>query len=64
MEKNIYILSKATEKKYVLSIDEDIVLFEVKIKEGVSSYFINKEPYSPRNEYHEMIINNWPFGFD
>jgi hypothetical protein len=64
MEKNIYILSQTNEKKYVLSVDEDIILFEIKSKDGVNQYFINKEPYSPKNEYHEMIMNNWPFGFD
>ncbi len=64
MKKNVYVLSQSVEKKYVLSVDEDIVLFEIKSIEGVTSYFINKEPYNPKNSYHESIINNWPFGFD
>ena len=64
MEKSVHILSQSVEKKYVLSVDEDIVLFEVKSIEGRTTYFINKEPYNPNNSYHEMIMNNWQFGFD
>lgn len=64
MEKSIYVLSQSVEKKYVLSVDDDIVLFEIKSIEDVNKYFINKEPYDPKNIYHEAIMNNWPFGFD
>jgi hypothetical protein len=64
MEKRIYLLSQSIEKRFVLSIDEEIILFDVKSKEGTTKYFINKQPYDPKNSFHEMIINNWPFGFD
>lgn len=64
MRKRIYLLSKSTEKRYVLSIDEEIIILDIKTNEEGSKYFINNEPYDPNNSLHEMVINNWPFGFN
>ena len=38
--------------------------FDIKTNEEGSKYFINNEPYDPNNSFHEMVINNWPFGFN
>ena len=54
MEKRIYLLSQSIEKRFVLSVDEEIILFDVKSKEGTTKYFINKEQQRPQQQEQEQ----------